>query len=131
MRYRLLSAAFGVFVAVTQATTASAAFEWCQDDPPVSIVTPGGQTVTVFVTDHARGRQHLGQLAHASFDYTVEPADVGGHPGTMVHLRDTIPTGAGEPFIVRATLSYGGALQAHADGHSGHPMHLNFFVPVR
>ena len=131
MKGRLGSAAAGAVLALLQVGNASACFEWCGEDPAVNIVTPGGQTVTVNVTDYVRGHEHAAQLPLASFSYDVRPAVVGGQEGTMVHLRDVIPTGKGEPFQTRASVTYGGGLAAQSAGRSGDAMHLTFFVPAK
>jgi hypothetical protein len=93
------------------AIPAASADDWCSDDPPVRVVTPGGHTVVVRVTDSALGSQHLGALRAATYSYTVAPAKAG--TATLVTLTVNVPNDAfGVRFPTRSVVS------TAADEHS-------------
>lgn len=107
--------------------------EWCDTDPLVTVVTPAGNVVPVFVLTGAAGLQHLPAAQVAAYDHEVTPAD--GGKGTAVTLRVTVPTLlAGEPFPTRATASTGplGTLTVldRSEGTSGQAMVLRFKLAV-
>ena len=110
---------------------ARASDQWCDDDPPVVLHTPGGALVTVYVTDGGLGLPHLPavQLAHITAD--VSPAG----SGTRVHVQVLVPGDAFDPsFATRSTVSTGpfatGAIYATASGVSGHTMAMTFTIPL-
>src|SRR5215207_5957326 len=90
MRKRaLLAAAASAMLGAVAAGSAAASDEWCEADPPVQIVTPGGAKVVVFVVD-AGPQEYRDLLKRPSIDYTAVRAKGGG---TQVSLRVVIPTG--------------------------------------
>jgi hypothetical protein len=62
--------------------------DWCSDDPPVRIQTPGGRSVVVKVTDHALGTVHAPALKLVTYSYVATPTLDGK---TAVVLTVNIP----------------------------------------
>ena len=73
----------------TLTPTAVAGEEWCEDDPPVVIQTPGGSTVVLYVTNGAKGHEHLLALTTAKISYTVKPLK--REHATLVKLEVLVP----------------------------------------
>jgi len=110
---------------------ALASDQWCDDDPPVVLHTPGGALVTVYVTDSVLGLSHLPAVQLARITADVSPA--GG--GTRVHVQVLVPGDAFDPFFAtRSTVSTGpfatGTIYATASGFSGQPMAMTFTLPL-
>ena len=99
LRRRSLFAGAGGAAAALFATPVPRAFageEWCSDDPPVDIVTPAGNLVTVQVTNYAKGAEHASFLNAAQFSVRVKPvgSTVNGvfvATGTDVWLNVVVP----------------------------------------
>lgn len=118
-------------VAFAPASAATASDQWCEDDPPIVIHTPGGAIVTLYVTDSALGVQHLPAVQVASITADVGPA--GG--GTLVHVHVLVPGDAFDGhFPTRSVVSTGpfatGTIEATAGGFSGQTMAMAFTLPV-
>ena len=114
------------------APSASAGAQWCDTDPVVVIVTPGGALVPLFVNNGAQGAVHLPAVLLARMPYTVAP--IAG--GTEVHLSVTVPNDLfAKGFPTRSVVSTGplgtGTIHAAAYGVSGQPMLLTFTLDVR
>jgi hypothetical protein len=110
---------------------ARASEQWCEDDPPVVIVTPGGAAVPLYVTNAGLGLQHLVAVQTAKIEYTVTPAT----DATIVHMRVTIPRDRfDDHFRTRTTTSTGphraGVILADAQGFSGQTMRMQFRLNV-
>ncbi len=121
----------GMLAACPPASGVLASDQWCDNDPPVVIRTPGGALVTVYVTNGALGVQHLPAVELASIATDVSPA--GG--GTRVRMRVLVPD---DPFAsgfpTRTVVSTGpfatGTIHARASGSSGQPMAMTFTLPL-
>jgi hypothetical protein len=76
--------------------TASANAEWCVDDPPIQVVTPGGVNLTVnnmvYIPPSA---VHL--VSHFPATATVAPD---GHGGTLITVRVQIASGVSLAHVV-------------------------------
>lgn len=115
-------------LAIVQAGSAFACWEWCGEDPPLTINTVNGP-VTVSVWDYARGPQYLPNVHQAQLSYTTETIRLDGdRTATLVRIEDTIPS-HGSKFETRALVSYQGRQLAAVDGHSGQPIRLTFILP--
>jgi hypothetical protein len=128
-----LVCAFALFTLCLWAspTVAHAGDQWCEDDPLVVIKTPQGALVPLYVTNGARGLEHLPSVTLASVTYSVKAS---GH-GTTVDLAVTVPGGLLDPtFETRSTVSTGpfktGAIFATASGYSREPMRMQFKLDV-
>src|SRR5688500_14139520 len=113
----------------TQPVGASA--EWCEFDPLVLVVTPGGAIVPVFVTNGAQGLEHLLAAQLAEMRHTVYPDKSGA--ATLVRLQVLIRGDLfGKDFPTRSTASTGplatGTILARASGVSGETMVLIFVL---
>jgi hypothetical protein len=106
---------------------------WCDGDPVVVIVTPGGAIVPLFVTSSGLGLQHLPAVLLAGITYTTEPAD--GGTATLVKLRVVVPGDLFDPrFATRSVVSTGplgtGTVHGSTSGVSGAPMSVTFKLNV-
>ncbi len=106
-----------------------AAEEWCDTDPLVLIVTPGGAVVPVYVTTGALGTAHQPATVAAVITYSARPT--GDALGTIVQLSVAVPDDAfGRGFATRTVASTGplgtGTIYGRASGASGGPMALTF-----
>jgi hypothetical protein len=133
MRRLLLAivAAFVLCAAVAPATSASD--QWCEVDPLIVVVTPGGGVVPLYVTKMALGLEHLVTIQAAPVSYAVKP--VGGGTATMVQVTVAIPNDLfGSNYPTRAVMSTGplmtGVVLADASGYSGQPLQLQFRLDV-
>jgi hypothetical protein len=120
---------------VGPARTASAVVEWCEVDPLVIIVTPGGNVAAVHVTNYGLGAQNLPAVQAAKIVPSVTP--VGSLPSraTDVKIYVAIPNGAGgASFATRSVVSTGpnatGTILATASGQSGQTLVLSFRLEV-
>ena len=118
-------------VAFAPASVATASDQWCEDDPPIVIDTPGGALVTLYVTDSALGVQHLPAVQLASITADVSPAG----SGTLIHVHVLVPSDAFDGhFATRSVVSTGpfatGTIDATASGFSGQTMAMAFTLLV-
>jgi hypothetical protein len=118
-------------VAFTPASVATASDQWCEDDPPIVIHTPGGALVTLYVTDSALGAQHLPAVQLASITADASPTG----SGTLVHVQVLVRSDAFDGhFAIRSVVSTGpfatGTIEATASGFSGQTMAMAFTLPV-
>jgi len=123
---------FGVaaaFVAIGGSTSIAGAFdEYCDWDPPVAILTPAGNLVTVH---DSVWTSNLLQVGLPVTGYTATRAyDSAGHPITAVDMVVTVPSGLLLSFQTRDYVATGpllsGTVLASASGTSGTPTHLRF-----
>jgi hypothetical protein len=107
--------------------------EWCDTDPLVLVVTPGGALVPIFVTNGALGVEHLLAATLASMHYTAAPAR---QPGmTDVEIRVLVQHDLFDThFPTRTVASTGplgtGAIYARAEGRSGRTMVMRFTLAI-
>ena len=87
VRKLLVSAVFAVAALASTVTPAAAWWNWCEEDPAVAIVTPGQQTVQVWVTIQAAGISNPALLSTSTVTYVATP-DQGG---TRVLLGVKVP----------------------------------------
>lgn len=122
-----------VLCMLTWAPSASAAAEWCEFDPVVLVITPGGALVPVFVTNGAQGVEHLAGAQLAEMRYSTQSAKSGA--ATLVQLRVLIRGDLFDTrFPTRSTVSSGplatGTIFARTTGVSGDTMQLDFILDV-
>jgi len=137
MKIRVVLIALAVLVAAGwQAAPAQAAAEWCDTDPLLLIVTPGGQIIPVFVLVGARGPEHLLSAQAASLLMTSQTTrSVDGGRATQITVTVVVPNDLfGRGFPTRAAVSSGplgsGIIHADSDGQSGAPMTMRFTLPI-
>ena len=105
--------------------------QWCEDDPLIVVQTPKGHLVPLFVTNGARGLEHLLALQLAEVRYETNST---GH-GTMVTLSVTVPGDVfAARFETRSTVSTGPLKTGHiydtTSGYSQEAMTLKFKLSV-
>ena len=108
-----------------------AAVDWCETDPLEVIITPGGSSVPVYVTNGAWGTEHLPDVQVAVVSWTVSPE--GG--GTSVKMSVLIPDDSfGTQYPTRTAVSTGpwrtGTLFDQVTGTSGQAMVMQFMLNV-
>ena len=133
MRRVLIVLAMVVLLLGVSGPSPVAAAEWCDTDPLIVVVTPGGTLVPIFVTNGALGIEHLLAATLASIGYTAVP---GAQPGaTDVEIRVLVQDDLfGEHFPTRTVASTGplgtGAIYARAESRSGQAMVMRFTLPI-
>lgn len=109
---------------------ATASSQWCEVDPHLSITTPRGSVVQVYVTNAGNGVEHLAAVQAAQLNYTVSPSANGMK--TLVNVTVFVPNDALGPFAVKSTVSSGplatGTTYSSVAGASGHAMKLTFVL---
>jgi hypothetical protein len=136
-RMRALVVALAAVVALLWpgAPVAHAWDEWCDTDPLLVVITPGGAIVPAFYLTGVYGERNVvaGLLGNLSASYTVQRAGT----GTRVEVRVTVPDGvlgSESDFPTRVKVSQGpfGTLKVYgtAQGTSGDPMIVTFTLPV-
>jgi|SRR6266542_4274689 len=106
---------------------------WCEGDPAVTIRTPTGNTVVVYLTLRALGTEHAAALRDATETYTVQA--VSNAPATDVELQVSIPDdqyASGFPTVSTAsTQPFGGGTVLDSEpGKSGQMTKLRFRLDV-
>jgi hypothetical protein len=112
---------------------AGASAEWCEVDPLVVIVTPGGSAVPVYVNIRAQGYEHLAALQANQISYTTQSTD--GGLATVVRMVVWVPGDQfSDRYPVQVVISTGpartGATLASAQGYSGQALKLQFKLYV-
>jgi hypothetical protein len=134
---RIFAASIGLMAALV-ATPVHATLEWCLRDPAVTIVTPGGSSSVVYVTEGALGTEHAPALSAAQITYSTPAwmtaqANSTSGSGTAVVLNDLVPTDASGSFPTEMTVSSqpmgGGIVYGATTGRSGSPMTVIFTLP--
>jgi hypothetical protein len=125
----LMSAAAAVGLLIAAPVPAGAMMEWCDWDPIVPIVTPGGHLVPVYDSVWTSSPLNVG-LPISS--YTVSRVyDGTGQPLTAVDLVINVPTllwkFATTDMVTTGPLGSGTVL-ASSRGTSGTPVHLHFLL---
>jgi hypothetical protein len=118
--------AAGLIVAAP--TSAGAMMEWCDWDPIVPVVTPGGHVVLVYDSVWTSSPLNIGLPVSS---YTAwRTYDDDGEPLTAVDMVVYVPTGLLWRFNTLNMVSTGplgsGAVLARQSGTSGTPVHLYF-----
>jgi hypothetical protein len=112
----------------TQVSQAGAAEYFCDWDPPVLVVTPGGNVESVYVSVWTSSPLNIGLPVES---YTTSRAyDAAGNPVTNVDIAVYVPAGLLRSFgtvsEVSTGLLGGGSVLATAGGTSGQTTHLRF-----
>ncbi len=110
---------------------ANACATYCEWDPVVLIVTPGGHVVPVF---DSVWTQYPTQLGVPLESYTVSRAYRNGTPVTIVDMKIYVAAGLLFKFPTTDEVTTGllgsGTVLASAYGSSGTPVELKFTLPV-
>lgn len=118
---------------VAMAPVASAGNSWCDDDPIVVIVTPGGRLVPIYNTMGVLGVEHAPSILLAKVSYTTQSTNGGN--STVVKLNVTIPNDLfGSGYSTRTKISTGplGTLDilGTTSGNAGKAMSVQFTLDV-
>lgn len=120
-----LIGALGALAMIVAGNSAAAAnFEWCAEDPPIQVVTPGGHFVTVnntvyLATADPRLRNQVTDSAAAAPD---------GVGGTLIAVYVNVPGGVSQALVVSSVYHY--QVSKQADGSGGTVITLFLDVPV-
>ena len=128
MKRLLIAGVLAMGALGTTVTQAGASEAFCDWDPPVLIVTPGGHLQTVYVSVWTSSPLNIG-LPLESYTAT-RGYDATGHPVTNVDIAVYVPAGLLWSFSTMNEASTGllggGSVLAQASGTSGHTTHLRF-----
>lgn len=132
MKRVVLAAVLAVGVMFAAPTSAGAWVTFCDWDPIVLIVTPGGHIEPVYDSVWTSSPLDLG-VPLAS--YTASRAyDTYGRPVTAVNMTINVPTGLLFRYTTKTMVTSGllgtGKIYAWQYGTSGTPAHLKFTLPV-
>lgn len=131
MKRRLLALTVGAVAGLFGAAQAFAWYSYCDWDPPVLIITPAGNVVTVHDSVWTASPLEIG-LPLESYT-TSRVYSRSGAPETAVDMTIAVPTGLLFQFPFTAYVATGpllsGQTLASASGHSGSPVHLKFVLP--
>jgi hypothetical protein len=124
----VVAAALAAGILVCSPTSAGAWATYCDWDPIVPIVTPGGHTVLVYDSVWTASPLSLG-LPLATYT-TSRVYDAAGQPHTAVDMTISVPTGLLFRYqtynMVTSGLLGSGTVYAAKYGTSGTPVHLKF-----
>ncbi|HEY0831965.1 MAG TPA: hypothetical protein VGE99_12535 [Candidatus Dormibacteraeota bacterium] len=128
MKRVLLAAALAAGILVASPTSAGAWATYCDWDPLVLIVTPGGHIVPVYDSVWTPSPLDLG-VPLASYT-TSRAYDAAGNPVTVVNMTISVPTGLLFRYATIDEVTTGllgsGTVLARKSGTSGKPVHLTF-----
>ena len=131
MKRVVVAAALAAGILMCSPTSAGAWATYCDWDPIVPIVTPGGHTVLVYDSVWTQSPLSLG-LPLATYT-TSRVYDKAGQPHTAVDMKITVPTGLLFHYttynMVTSGLLGSGTVYAAKYGTSGTPVHLYFTLP--
>ena len=131
MKRVVVAASLAVGLLFASPTGASAWATFCDWDPVVPIVTPGGHIVLVYDSVWTQSPLSLG-LPLATYT-TSRVYDKAGQPHTAVDMKITVPTGLLFHYttynMVTSGLLGSGTVYAAKYGTSGTPVHLYFTLP--
>jgi hypothetical protein len=127
----VVAAALAAGILVSSPTSAAAWATYCDWDPVVLVVTPGGNIVPVYDSVWTSSPLDLGVPLES---YTTSRVyDSAGHPHTKVDMVISVPTGLLFRYRTRDMVTSGllgtGTVFAQKDGWSGSPVHLTFTLP--
>ncbi|HEY1456581.1 MAG TPA: hypothetical protein VGG31_08785 [Candidatus Dormibacteraeota bacterium] len=127
----MAAAAAAMGVVLASALPASACLTYCDWDPVVAVVTPGGHLALVYDSVWTSSPLELG-LPLESYT-TTRVYDSAGRPQTAVDMTIYVPAGLLFRFpthdVVTTGLLGSGQVLASAYGSSGAPVHLKFTLP--
>ena len=131
MKRVVVAAALAAGILMCSPTSAGAWATYCDWDPIVPIVTPGGHIVLVYDSVWTQSPLSLG-LPLATYT-TSRVYDKAGQPHTAVDMKITVPTGLLFRYttynMVTSGLLGSGTVYAAKYGTSGTPVHLYFTLP--
>jgi hypothetical protein len=112
----------------TQVTQAGASEYFCDWDPLVAVVTPGGNVDLVYVSVYTQSPLQVGLPVES---YTATRGyDQDGNPVTNVDIAVHVPAGLLMPFHTYSVVSTGllgsGQVLAANPGNSGQTTHLRY-----
>ena len=120
-------------LAMVTTSGASAWASWCDTDPLILVVTPGGHIVPVYVDVQGQGLTNSPQVLASTILFTSYRDSAAGKK-TAVDMTVYVPNGLTGSFATRATASSGplrtGTVYASTSGSSGSTMHLRYLLNV-
>jgi hypothetical protein len=126
----VLAAVLAVGVVFCSPATAGAWATYCDWDPLVAVVTPGGEIVPVYDSVWTSSPVNLGVPVES---YSVSRVYVGGKAETAVDMAITVPAGLLLEFQTQDEVTTGllgtGSVLATKNGWSGQTLHLKFTLP--
>ncbi len=130
MKRVLLAAMLAAGVVVASPTAAGAWATYCDWDPLVLVVTPGGNIVPVYDSVWTSSPLDLGVPLES---YTTSRVyDRHGHPETAVTMTISVPTGLLLQYSTTDEVTTGllgsGTVLARQNGTSGTPVQLKFIL---
>ena len=130
MKRVVIAAALAAGVFFASGTAASACATYCDWDPLVPIITPGGHIVLVYDSVWTASPLNLG-LPLESYT-TSRVYSSSGQPETAVDMTIWVPTGLLFRYQTTDEVTTGllgsGKVLAQKDGWSGSPVHLKFVL---
>lgn len=131
MKRVLLAAMLAAGVVVASPTAAGAWATYCDWDPLVLVVTPGGHIVPVYDSVWTSSPLDLGVPLES---YTTSRVyDASGRPETLVTMTISVPTGLLFQYATTDEVTTGllgsGTVLARKNGTSGTPVQLKFILP--
>jgi len=133
----VLVALAALFVGVAGlAPAAEASGQWCWADPAQRLVTPGGNSLVVYVTNYAPDRAYIRDLARDEVTYTARNVTLGdGRVGTVFEVSVLIPNdpalgGFRTSTVLSSKANASGTLYDSDSGNSGTPTRLLFMVQL-
>lgn len=130
MKRGLMAAVVAALFVVFSPTSAGAWFTYCDWDPIVPIVTPGGHIVAVYDSVWTSSPLDLGVPLESYTTSRVYGAN--GSPQTAVDMAIHVPTGLLFNYAVNDMVTSGllgtGTVYAQKSGTSGSTVHLKFVL---
>lgn len=130
MKRVLVAAAMAVGILVASPASAGAWFTYCDWDPLVLVVTPGGNVVPVYDSVWTASPLDLGLPLESYTTQRVYDAD--GNPLTAVDMTISVPAGLLFQYQTTDEVTTGllgsGTVLARKNGTSGAPVHLKFIL---
>lgn len=128
-----MAALLGATGALGLSGTAAAGETWCDIDPPVAIVTPGGNLAVVYVVTSGPPLL-LANLLAPAITYEVRPSESGDATRVAMDVTVKDPLGVYGHQDVRSEVWTGpartGRLLSSVEGLSGSPMRHRFKLDV-
>jgi len=131
LRRVVVAAALAVGLLFASPTSAGAWATFCDWDPLILVVTPGGHIVPVYASVWTSSLLNLG-LPLASYKAS-RVYDTAGQPHTAVDMTIAVPAGLLFQFTTYNMATSGllgtGTIYAAKYGRSGTPVHLYYTLP--
>lgn len=130
MKRLVVVAAFAMGAVVATAPTSGAVMTYCDWDPLVVVVTPGGHVAVVYDSVWTPSLLNLGIPLES---YTTQRVYLDGAPATEVDMTISVPTGLLFRYQTYDAVTTGllgsGKQLAGGYGSSGSATHLKFILP--